>query len=65
MLRGNERKDIFEVFERNLKKSISERRNKYYKDDLMLALKRQSNLSIREVLEILGINRGMVASIKV
>jgi hypothetical protein len=44
---------------------MSERRNKYYKDDLMLTLKRQSNLSIREVLEILGINWGMVASIKV
>lgn len=46
---------------------MSERRNKYYKDDLMLTLKRRSNLSIREreVLKILGINRGMVASIKV
>lgn len=44
---------------------MSERRNKYYKDNLMLTLKRQSNLSIKEVLKILGINWGMVASIKV
>jgi energy-converting hydrogenase A subunit M len=47
------------------KKNISERRNKYYKDDLILTLKRQSNLSIREVPKILSINRDMVAGIKV
>ena len=44
---------------------MSERHNKYYKDDLMLTLRRQSNLSIWGVLKILGINWDMVVSIKV
>jgi len=31
----------------------------------MLNLKKKSGLSIREIAEILGINRGMVAKVKV
>lgn len=34
------------------------------KDDLILNLKKKSNLSIREIAKILGINRGMVSRIK-
>jgi len=39
---------------------ISKNQNKYYRDDLILNLKKKSNLSIREIAEILTINRGMV-----
>jgi len=35
------------------------------RDDLILNLKKKSNLSIREIAEILGINRGIVSGIKV
>jgi len=52
--------------EKNLKEeNISEKQNKHYRDDLILTLKKQSNLSIREIAKILSINRGMVARIKV
>jgi len=44
---------------------ISKSQNKYYRDDLILNLKRKSNLSIREITKILGINRSIVSSIKV
>jgi hypothetical protein len=39
--------------------------NKYCRDDLILNLKKESNLSIREIAEILGINRGIVSRVKV
>ena len=44
---------------------ISKNQNKYCRDDLILNLKKKSNLSIREIAEILGINRGIVSRIKV
>ncbi|MCJ7789724.1 MAG: hypothetical protein MUP69_05995 [Candidatus Atribacteria bacterium] len=45
---------------------ISKSQNKYYRNDLMLNLKKKSNLSIRETAKILGINlRGITARIKV
>jgi len=44
---------------------ISKNQNKYYRDDLILNLKKKSNLSISEIAEILTINRGMVSRIKV
>jgi REP element-mobilizing transposase RayT len=54
------------VKEKNLKiENISKSKNKHYRDDLILNLKKKSNLSIREIAEILGINRGIVLRIKV
>ena len=54
------------VKDKNLKiEDIPSSQNKYYRDDLILNLKKKSNLSIREIAEILGINRGMVSRIKV
>jgi len=54
------------VKDKNLKvEDIPKSQNKYYRDDLILNLKKKSNLSIREIAEILGINRGMVSRIKV
>ena len=54
------------VKEKNLKiEDISKSQNKYYRDDLLLNLKKKSNLSIREIAEILGINRGIVSRIRV
>jgi len=54
------------VKEKNLKiEDISKIQNKYYRDDLILSLKKKSNLSIREIAEILGINRSIVSRIKV
>jgi len=51
--------------EKKLKKeNISERQNRPYRDDLILNLKKKSNLSIREIAKILGINRGIVERIK-
>jgi hypothetical protein len=47
---------------------IFKSQNKYYKDDLILNLKKKSNLFIREgaeILGIIGINRGIVSRIKV
>jgi DNA-directed RNA polymerase specialized sigma subunit len=44
---------------------ISKSQNKYHRDDLILNLKKKSNLSIREIAEVLGINRGIVLRIKV
>jgi len=44
---------------------ISKSQNKYYRDNLILNLKKKPNLSIREIAEILGINRGKVSRIKV
>jgi len=35
---------------------ISKNQNKYYRNDLILNLKKKSNLSIRKIAEILGIN---------
>ena len=35
--------------------------DKYCRDDLILNLKKESNLSIREIAEILGINRDIVS----
>jgi len=53
------------IKEKNLKlEDISKRRNLHIRNDLILSLKRKSNLSIREIAEILGINRGMVSRIK-
>ena len=57
---------IRHVKEKNLKiEDISKSQNKHYRDDLILNLKKKSNLSIREIAEILGINRGIVLRIKV
>jgi patatin-like phospholipase/acyl hydrolase len=39
--------------------------NKYCRDDLILNLKKKSNLSIREIVETLGINLATVTRIKV
>jgi len=39
--------------------------NKYHRDDLILNLKKKSNLCIRKIADILGINRGRVSEIKV
>jgi hypothetical protein len=74
MLRGNERKSIFpeeedyreflQVLPLNIE-DISKSQNKHHRDDLILNLKKKSNLSIREIVEILGINRGIVLRIKV
>jgi hypothetical protein len=45
---------------------ISKSQNKYYRKDLILNLKKKSNLSIRETAKILGVNpRGIIARIKV
>jgi uncharacterized protein YllA (UPF0747 family) len=74
MLRGNERKSLFpeeEDYRKFLQivplkiEDISKGQNKYYRDDLILNLKKKSNLSIREIAEILSINRGIVSRIKV
>ena len=74
MLRGNERKSIFPEEEDYWKflqilplkiEDVSKSQNKYCRDDLILNLKKKSNLSIREIAEILGINRGIVSRIKV
>jgi hypothetical protein len=52
--------------EKNLKiEDIPKSQNKHHRDDLILNLKKKSNLSIREIAEILGINRGIVLRIKV
>ena len=52
--------------EKDLKiEDISKSQNKHHRDDLILNLKRKSNLSVREIAEILGINRGIVLRIKV
>jgi hypothetical protein len=52
--------------EKNLKiEDISKSQNKHCRDDLILNIKGKSNLSIREIAEILGINRGVVSRIKV
>jgi len=54
------------VIDKNLKmEDISKSQNKYYRDDFILNLKKKSNLSIREITDILGINRGIISSIKV
>ena len=53
------------IKEKNLKiEDISKSQNFHYRNDLILNLKRKSNLSIREIAEILGINRGIVSRIK-
>ena len=53
------------IKEKNLKiEDISKSQNIHYRNDLILNLKRKSNLSIREIAEILGINRGIVSRIK-
>lgn len=52
--------------EKNLNiEDISKSKNKHCRDDLILNIKGKSNLSIREIAEILGINRGIVSRIKV
>lgn len=52
--------------EKDLKiEDISKSQNKHHRDDLILNLKKKSNLSVREIAEILGINRGIVLRIKV
>jgi REP element-mobilizing transposase RayT len=52
--------------EKNLTtEDISKSQNKYHRDDLIFNLKKKSNLSIRKIAEILGINRGIVLRIKV
>ena len=52
--------------ENNLKiEDVPKSQDKYYRDDLILNLKKKSNLSIREIAEILSINRGIVSRIKV
>ena len=43
---------------------ISKKQNIQHRDDLILNLKKKSNLSIREIAEILGINRGIVSRIR-
>ena len=54
------------VKEKDLKiEDISKSQNKYYRDDLILNLKGKFNLSIKEIAEILSINRGIVSRIKV
>ncbi len=52
--------------EKNLKiEDISKSQNKHCRDDLILNIKGKSNLSIREIAEILAINRGVISRIKV
>ena len=54
------------VKEKNLKiEDISKSQNKHHRDDLIVNLKKKSNLSIREIAEILGINRGIILRNKV
>ncbi|GAJ22913.1 unnamed protein product [marine sediment metagenome] len=39
--------------------------NNHHRDDLILNLKKKSNLSIMEIVEILGIDRGIVSRARI
>ena len=67
----NNYQQAYKYIRRYLKKNnlkiedVPKSQDKYYRDDLILNLKKKSNLSIREIAEILSINRGIVSRIKV
>lgn len=71
MLQGNEGKSIFpeeEDYGKFLQilatkmNDIPKSQNKHHRDDVILNLKKESNLCIRKITEILGINRGIEKS---